>query len=154
MDHLRTCHHTHNTSNSKHLIPHNTAFSQEWRLQRPIASRDPIRHNTNLWHRVIILSSRIQTVGRPTRILLLVLLATQLTCTRGSLPTTAVICCLHSKSHPRNLQRYRTSKICPSNRRREGSRLRRMLEGRNTTHISNLWRLLQRLVCRRKIHGW
>lgn len=92
-------------------------------------------------------------VGRPTRTRLLVLLIIQLTCTRGSLLITAGTCCLRSKLHLRNLRRCRTRKTSLSNKRYEANRLRRMLEGLNIIHISNLWRLPQRLVwLHRKIH--
>jgi len=146
MARLQICRHTHNTNNSKRLILHSTASSQAWQLQRPIASRGHIHHNTNHWHKATIPNNHTQMVGRPTRTLLLDRLVTRLMCIRGSLLTTEGTCCLPSKSHPRNLPRYPTSKTSPSNKRLEASKLRRMLEGRNTIHISNLWRLLQRLV--------
>ena len=92
-------------------------------------------------------------VGRPTRTRLLVLLIIQLTCTRGSLLITAGTCCLRFKLHLRNLRRCRTRKTSLSNKRYEANRLRRMLEGLSIIHISNLWRLPQRLVwLQRKIH--
>jgi hypothetical protein len=144
----------HNTSNSQLLTPRNIASSQEWRLQHLIASKGPIRHHTNLWHKAITLNSRIRMVGRPTKTLLLVLPATPLMCIRVSLLTMAGTCCLHSKSHLKNPQRYHTNKTSPSNKCHEASRLRRMLEGRNIIRISSLWHLRQRLVwVHRKIHG-
>ena len=149
----RVCRHRHNTHNSKHLILHNTASSREWQLQHPTANKGPTRHSTNPWFKATTRNSLIPTVGRPTRTPLLVPLAIRPMCIRGSLLTTAGTCCHPSKSHPKNLRGYRTSRTSLSSRRHEASRRRHMLEGRNTIHISNLWRLLQHLVHYRKTNN-